>query len=382
MMVAALIFWLASRDAKEPRLRTCVALCAGFAASFKFTALTLCAAFPLLFLIEEEAAVRWSKGLKRAVAYGLLALLPVVPWLIRNRLLTGNPVYPMLASVIPTRDWNPELARVFSHFFRYNNWGKRYTHQWDETTRAWMLAGASTAVLGACAFFIARAKRSDLRSILVLATVLMAGALGVTGLYFRFWLPALLCLCLVVTASISTTRFLPAASCLILLLGFALRVRFEMQSPISLGVVGNLRVASGAESLDEAYKNEPMWETWKYINSHTPPDAHILIGAFYTTFGASSGGAFWLDRVAYVTDSQLQGFIHLETWPSFLESVKKARIDYVLVSDVQFTPGRVGFSFAASRNEYPFCRRLAVEYGELLQTHEHLQLYRLRPFDL
>jgi hypothetical protein len=382
MMVSALIFWLVSRDEKEPRLRDCAALCAGFAASFKFTALTLCVAFPLLFLIEEDPAVRWTKGLRRAVGCVFLALLPVVPWLVRNWSLTGNPVYPMQSSIIPTRDWNPELARVFSHFFRYNNWGKRYAHQWSEATRAWILASASAAILAVCGVCIARAKRPELRSLLVLATILLATALGVTGLYFRFWLPALLCLCLVITAVISKARYLPAAACLILLLGFALRVRQEVLSPIGVGVAGNLRIDLGLESLDEAYKNEPVWETWKYINSHTPPDAHILIGAFYTTFGASSGGAFWLDRVAYVTDSQLQGFIHLETWPLFLESVKKAKIDYVLVSDVQFTADRLGFSFAASMNEYPFCRRLAVEHGELLQTHEHLQLYRLRPFDL
>jgi hypothetical protein len=382
MMVSALIFWLVSRDEKEPRLRDCAALCAGFAASFKFTALTLCGAFPLLFLIEEAPAVRFRAGLRRAVGSGLLALLPVLPWLVRNWSLTGNPVYPMLSSIIPTRDWNPELARVFSHFFRYYNWGKRYTHEWSEAKRAWMLAGASALILAACGFCISRAKRPELRSLLVLATVLLATALGVTGLYFRFWLPALLCLCLVVTASISRWRYLPAAACLVLLLGFVQRVRHEVLSPVGVGVAGDLRIAFGRESLDEAYQGEPVWETWKYINLHTPPDAHILIGAFYTSFGASSGGAFWLDRAAYVTDSQLQGFIHLETWPLFLESVKKARIDYVLVSDVQFAPDRLGFSFPASMNEYPFCRRLAVEYGELLQTHEHLQLYRLRPFDL
>lgn len=380
MMVSALLFWLASRESKEPRLRACAALCAGFAGSFKFTALTLCAAFPLLFLLEEEAAERWSKGLRRAVGYGLLTLLPVVPWLVRNWSLTGNPVYPMLSSFIPTRDWNPELARVFSHFFRYYNWGKRYAHEWSEAKRAAMLACASAVVLGACGLGIRREKRKDLRSLLVLGTVLLATALGVTGLYFRFWLPAMLCLCLVAAISLARVRALPVASCLILLLGFALRLRAEVLSPIGVGVAGDLRIALGLESLNEAYKGEPVWETWKYINSHTPPDAHILIGAFYTTFGASSGGAFWLNRAAYVTDSQLQGFIHLESWASFLESVKKARIDYILVSDVQFTADRLGFKFDASTNEYPFCRRLAVEHGDMVDSYEHLQLYRLRPF--
>jgi hypothetical protein len=382
MMVSGLIFWLASRDSKEPRLRACVALCAGFAASFKFTALTLCAAFPLLFLIEEDAATRWSKGLRRAFVYGLIALLPVLPWLVRNGLLTGNPVYPMLSSIIPTRDWSPELARVFSQFFRYYNWGKAYAHQWSETRRAVMLACTSAVILGACALAIWRTKHGELRSLLILGTVLLATALGVTGLYFRFWLPSMLCLCLAATAVLGRQRFVPAASCAILLLGLLLRIRAEVLSPVGVGVAGDLRIALGLQSLGEAYKHEPVWETWQYINSHTPPDSHILIGAFYTTFGASSGGAFWLDRAAYVTDSQLQGYIHLESWDSFLESVKKARIDYVLVSDVQFTADRLGFSFPASMNEYPYCKRLAVEHGELLASYEHLQLYRLRPFDL
>jgi hypothetical protein len=80
-----------------------------------------------------------------------------------------------------------------------------------------------------------------------------------------------------------------------------------------------------------------------------------------------------------VTDSHLQGFIRLDSWPAFLESIKDARITYVVISDMLFAAGRHGFTFTAGTNEYPFCRRLVDDYGTLLNQNEHLQVYRLRP---
>jgi hypothetical protein len=47
-----------------------------------------------------------------------LALLaaPVVPWLIRNAATTGNPVYPLLPSVFPSREWSVALGGQLTHW--------------------------------------------------------------------------------------------------------------------------------------------------------------------------------------------------------------------------------------------------------------------------
>lgn len=42
-------------------------------------------------------------------AYGTGVVLAVGPWLIKNTIETGNPVYPLLGSLIDSRDWDAEL---------------------------------------------------------------------------------------------------------------------------------------------------------------------------------------------------------------------------------------------------------------------------------
>jgi hypothetical protein len=48
-----------------------------------------------------------------------------------------------------------------------------------------------------------------------------------------------------------------------------------------------------------------------------------------------------------------------------------------VISDKQFSAGRVGFDFVAGKNEYPFCRRLVDTESEKLGQFGPLQLYRL-----
>ena len=114
------------------------------------------------------------------------------------------------------------------------------------------------------------------------------------------------------------------------------------------------------------------------IRELTPPDAKILVAAFYTTFGSTSFGCFPFDRQCFVTDSHAQRYIRLDTWPAFVDSVAAAGIQYVLISEQQFAANRHGFTFEAGTNEYPFCARLVAEYGELIAKGEHLLLYRLQ----
>jgi hypothetical protein len=149
-----------------------------------------------------------------------------------------------------------------------------------------------------------------------------------------------------------------------------------------LGRIGNLRddlqVALGRRSLDQRYRDDPLWNAWGYLNTNTSRDSRILAAAFYTTFGASSGGLFWVDRASYVTDSHTEGFFHFNDWPSFLASVYQARIDYVIIFDEQYEADRLGFTFESLRNEYPFCRRLVEEHGDLVYLYDRLRIFRLR----
>jgi len=143
-------------------------------------------------------------------------------------------------------------------------------------------------------------------------------------------------------------------------------------------LLDDLRVAVGRRSLDERYRNDALWNAWGYLNANTSTDSRVLAAAFYTTIGASSGGLFWVDRASYVTDSHTEGFFHFSDWPSFLASVHMARINYVVIFDEQYEPDRLGFTYESLKNEYPFCRRLVDEHGDLVYQYERLRIYRLR----
>lgn len=98
-------------------------LCAGFAGSFKFTALSLSAALLAVTVWERaRSGVRWREIQRLAVLACSVAILPALPWLGRCFAVTRNPVYPLLSGIFPTRDWSAEQARVFSLFFKYYNW--------------------------------------------------------------------------------------------------------------------------------------------------------------------------------------------------------------------------------------------------------------------
>ena len=44
------------------------------------------------------------------------SLLPVLPWLWRTWMVTGNPIYPMFAGIFPTRDWDTAAGTAFDHY--------------------------------------------------------------------------------------------------------------------------------------------------------------------------------------------------------------------------------------------------------------------------
>src|SRR5262249_9218447 len=135
-------------------------------------------------------------------------------------------------------------------------------------------------------------------------------------------------------------RVLTVAATLALTAGVALRVRMEREY-----LAAGAEMALGLSTRDRESQGDPLGETGRSLTGKAPPGAHVLIVAFYTTFGSSSGGAFWVDRPVYVTDSHLQGMIRLTDWDGFLDSLRMAAIDYIVISEEQFSAGRLGFSF-------------------------------------
>jgi hypothetical protein len=383
MTVTAMLLWLAWRE-KQPRaLLVCMALCAGMAASFKLTSLQVAMALsPLLVLEARSLGREWKAILAMLVLFGLVALAPTLPWLYRHWRLTGNPLYPMFSSFFPTRDWPAEHAAVFSRYLKYNSWGINAGPKLGLAARQGLVA--VTAIAVALAGTLAWRKVSDtiLRRLIIFATVFTVVSVALTGLIFRYWLPALACASLVPGVlyarrwSWASWHLRPA--CVLLLVALAIQMRtgfFHHKA----GLAADLRMATGRSNLEREYPDSDMVHTWAFLNSQTPPRTHVLLAAFYQTVGSSSYAGFWVDdRMCYTTDPHLQATVRLDTWPAFLRSIDDLQIEYVVISDKLSCAGRQGFSFLAVENEYPFCSRLVQEYGERIFKWGHMEVHRLR----
>ena len=381
MATAALLSWLVWRETQKPSWLICMALCVGFAGSFKTTALALGVAWAPVLLWEAWARrVPLTKVLWVGAALGACAFLPVVPWAIRNGSLTGNPVFPLLPGVIPTRDFGPELARVFSRFMHYYSWGVAAGARLDENARKRIVLLAMGAIALAAGLGLSRLRSREHRAVLASSALFMLLSVAVAGMVFRYWLPgmigAALTLCVPLQQRWGTQWWARWSSPVVMALALAIQT---VPATPRQALVTAAKVATGAASLDEAYAAEPGWHTWRFINQATPVDTRVLFISFYTSFSMSSMGGFWIDRRCYTTDSHLQQAVRLDAWPAFLASLRELGVTHFVLAKTQTAAGRHGFSFHALENEYAFGRRLAEERGELLATFDLMQVYRLRP---
>ena len=319
---------------------------------------------PILAAEARRRGASWLDAFKVVATFGVIAAVVVVPWFIRNTLVTGNPLYPMLTGLIPTRDWSPEQGAVFSRYTRYYAWGIVAGSRLDETGRQLIVLAAAGLVCagGATLAFILRTWIA--RALIAFAVVFVLISIGLTGIIFRYWIPATMCLALlagVVCAQRAPRRLLwPATLMLVIALGIQVRRGFYFHQPA--GFWADLRMATGLSTFDEEYSRDPLVKVWTYLNSSTPPDARVLFAAFYTTFGASSYAGFWVNRMCYTSDSHLR---RIFAWMigTFKERGPGA-ITHVVISDEQFPRDASAFSFQAE-NGIPVPTSSGQEYGQV-----------------
>jgi hypothetical protein len=376
--LASLLCFLAWREERQGVLLTCLALCVGFTGAFKFTALAVVFVWvPIIVIDERGKGASWARCSSTIVRFGALAALPVLPWFLKNFLATGNPVYPMFASIVPTRDWSAEHAQVFSRYVRLYSWGIAQGANLSEAKRKLLIVAAQLVIAVGGGVAVVLVRRHVLRAMLGFAVVYIIISLQLTGLIFRYWLPAtmfaLLALALWSTESWSSKpwRYWPATG--LLAIACVQAVAYQGVSAFP----SNVKIALGLRSFSDEYPNDPFWKVWHFINSQTAPGDKVLAAGMYNSVGASSFGGFWSDRMFYTTDSHLQAALRLDTWPSFVASLKSLGVTHVMLYSKETLPRRQGFDFLAGRNEYPFSRRLADQYGEKLYEEDGLQLYRV-----
>lgn len=92
-------------DKNSSRWLALTALSAGFAATTKpngLVALFLSSCL-FAFTLAHEPSRGFTKTIFQLTLFGVIALLPFLPWLIKNWLQTGNPFFPLLGNLFPAK---------------------------------------------------------------------------------------------------------------------------------------------------------------------------------------------------------------------------------------------------------------------------------------
>ncbi len=115
-VIAFLMWWRQTTNA--PLVLS--GLFAGLAAGCKYTGGAI--GIVLAVAIFVQGSIRGtalSTRMRRIVFFSLATIAPVLPWYIKNCVLTGNPLYPFLYGVFGGPDWDAERAATMSVYFNH-----------------------------------------------------------------------------------------------------------------------------------------------------------------------------------------------------------------------------------------------------------------------
>lgn len=117
--ILAFLQWLEERETQFLALS---AIFAGLAASTKLNAAMLPLLLGILvFMLVWNRRNSFKSGLGKFTLYGLIAFAIVSPWYAKTWIQTGNPVWPFLMEVFPTRNWDQTGMNYLINFIQQPN---------------------------------------------------------------------------------------------------------------------------------------------------------------------------------------------------------------------------------------------------------------------
>ncbi|MBB6053200.1 hypothetical protein [Armatimonas rosea] len=342
---AALLAFTLALQRDNRQLWLLAALLSGFAGSCKLTMLAL---GPSLLLASGTRTGR------DRVLFLALVLAPALPYFIRAALLTGNPLYPTLAHVFPTRDWPSGQSEIFMAFNQLYNWGS--SQSWDATTRQG-IRGVLIA-LTLLSFGLWRSASVVERRLAGSVLGVLALTLWLVGPYPRYLIPSLPVLALLAVLRLQHVRPLAAVAALLALLVGAQALR---DVPRALPAI-----IGGREERERFLRRElPLYPALAWINQNTAPTARILLVA---------DTAYYCDRPCWLPHPYLQGAIRLVRYEDFVSDVRKAGITHLVVGSApQPAP-----SLFPTENQVRFSQRLAQERGTRVFQANQVEVWELR----
>ena len=372
----AALVWAAARAWTEPshlarpRFWTLTGLLAGGAMACKYPAL-LSAVLPFGFVALLDSLRRRSPS--AVFAFSIASALVISPWLLKNVIDTGNPVYPLAYKIFGGSQWSPAMDQKWSSA----HGPKRITAVYFKRSLD-EIAGASD---WQSPLYLAFAPLALLRpssrrfsaAILAYVAYLFLTWWFLTHRLDRFWLPMLPALALLagIGADWSLSRFWSITRALILALAFVANLSYASTALTGLNMwtddLYTLR-ASVPEML-----NPPLSKT----NALCPPGSKILL--------VGQAAVFHLNHpIVYNTvfdDETFETLARDKSPQEIRDSLKSLGVTHIYVDwfDIERyrSPGNYGFTPFVQPSEFNHL----VQAGILDapdQVGKRQELYRVR----
>jgi hypothetical protein len=387
LLVAAGLSWMTwYRERSLPLLRL-AGLLAGLAVSFKMTAGLVpvaMAGLTIACLVRDERVRRAerAKVLTAALmAFLPLVALPVLPWLARSAIMTGNPVFPMFAGLIPSRDFTAAQSKAFDQYNRYMVWGVGSGAAWGLGLRKAILGASAAALvlLGAAVTWRQRTFAARAVSVVVVTTLLVQ--LVAAGLYKRYWIPVLALAELPLLLLLARWAEVPAlrAATVGLTAVASLLGAKQLVAAANGDAAGLVKTSLGLES-QRAFieRHQPLLPLYDSINRASAPNAGVALA------GYCSG--FLIDKTTFCVDI-VQSALRVSSWEEFKSDVTRLGITHLIAPRDWAAPlpelaapppvGVGNTSYLVRYDEQRMVGRVLREHSRLVSTASDQGLYEL-----
>ncbi|MEW5706972.1 MAG: glycosyltransferase family 39 protein [Actinomycetota bacterium] len=312
----------------------------GFAAGSKYSGFFGLAVVGLMVVTMVTLANRGGQRplfqtAKIMVSFIAATFIGVGPWLIKNCLFTGNPIYPMFASVLGGRDWIPSATKIFTDTVSQANYISTgplgyLLILWHLSVRKPAEMTIGPAIISFLPFILRRDVLSKSSSIILLiaATGFLASWVFTLAQVARFALPGLILLCIVIASGIdsfiSQKRAISltiAALLLAALLGnlFLLASSQYNSLPVSLGLVSH----------KQFLESNRLYQTSAYINNHIPKNKKVAMIIDNRTYYLNSRPVLILNPL---NNGRLDQ-VGIKKPSELMRIFKNEKVDYVFATD-------------------------------------------------
>jgi hypothetical protein len=382
MLSASALAWILWFRSRARGWFAASALLAGLAVSFKLTAALFPIALVALTILALQQTSKEDQGplLRRALALAPMSALiaaPVLPWLARAFVLTGNPVFPLFAGRIPTRDYTPEHAAQFDKYNRYMVWAGNHT-SWTLEKRQHILelVALMFCVMGVIAYTRMRS-RLGRGTVVVCVAVALAQVLSV-GLYVRYWIPILCVLQVPLLAWLEPVLAGGGGRINALIAVSAIASLFQARAAVrNIGndVGGAVKTTLGMEApRDYLVRHAILFPLYERANRDLGPNAGVVLSNYC--------GGFYVDRTTYCAEF-VQDSLRFEHFEDFVADAKRLGITHVIAPRTLATggpPPPVGggnTSVIIRPFEFATLARLLNGHSRLLESAADQGLYEI-----